>query len=125
MQGDGCNLVDKYRGYDLVYAGNVLDRMYDPGKFLQNIQERINDGGLLVLVSPYSWDEEFTPRDKWLGGFKANTGENFTTLEGIRRILSDNFEMVGKPADIRFAMRESTRKSQHGVSELTVWEKRR
>ena len=125
MQGDGCNLVDKYRGYDLVYAGNVLDRMYDPGKFLRDIQGRINDGGLLVLVSPYSWDEEFTPRDKWLGGFKANTGENFTTLEGIRQILSDNFEMVGKPNDIPFAMRESTRKSQHGVSELTVWEKRR
>ena len=123
MQGDGCNLVEKYHGYDLVYAGNVIDRMYDPGKFLKDIQSRINEGGLLVLVSPYSWDEEFTPRDKWLGGFKANTGENFTTLEGIDRILSGSFKRLGQPVDIPFAMRESTRKSQHGVSELTVWEK--
>ena len=124
MQGDGCNLVEKYNGYDLVYAGNLIDRMYDPSKFLRDIQDRINDGGVLVLVSPYSWDEEFTPRDKWLGGFKANTGENFTTLEGIKQILSDRFDMVGQPVDIPFAMRESTRKSQHGVSELTVWKKR-
>ena len=124
MQGDGCNLVEKYNGYDLVYAGNVIDRMYDPAKFLRDIQSRINDGGLLVLVSPYSWDEEFTPRDKWLGGFKANTGENFTTLEGISKILSDKFDLIAEPLDIPFAMRESTRKSQHGVSEMTVWQKR-
>ena len=125
MQGDGCNLVEKYDGYDLVFAGNVIDRMYAPGKFLRDIQDRINDGGLLALVSPYSWDEEFTPREKWLGGFKANTGENFTTLEGITRILSDQFKLVSQPVEIPFAMRESTRKSQHGVSELTVWEKQR
>lgn len=125
MQGDGCNLVEKYNGYDLVYAGNVIDRMYDPGKFLRDIQARINDGGLLVLVSPYSWDEEFTPREKWLGGFKANTGESFTTLEGITALLSDQFDLIADPVDIPFAMRESSRKSQHGVSELTVWEKRR
>jgi len=125
MQGDGCNLVEKYDGYDLVFAGNLIDRMYDPRKFLTEIQDRINDDGLLVLVSPYSWDEEFTPRGKWLGGFKANTGENFTTREGISKILSDRFELLGAPVDIPFAMRESTRKSQHGVSELTVWRKRR
>jgi len=123
MQGDACNLVPKYTGYDLVFAGNLLDRLYDPERFLQEIQSRINPGGLLVLASPYSWSEDHTPRDKWLGGFKADTGESFTTLEGIQAILEPGFQMLGDATDIPFIMRESARKFQHGISELTVWEK--
>ena len=83
LQGDACNLVDKYKDYDLVFAGNLIDRLYDPEKFLKLIKDRIVPGGLLVLASPYNWDEEHTPHDKWLGGFKDNTGENFTTMEGL------------------------------------------
>ena len=123
MQGDACNLVPKYDGYDLVFAGNLLDRLYDPQRFLEEIQSRINDNGLFVLASPYTWSEEHTPREKWLGGFKAGTGESFTTLEGIKAILEPNFKMLGEAIDIPFLMRESSRKFQHGISELTVWEK--
>ena len=123
MQGDACNLVPKYDGYDLVFAGNLLDRLYDPQRFLEEIQSRINDNGLFVLASPYTWSEEHTPREKWLGGFKAGTGESFTTLEGIKAILEPNFQMLGEAIDIPFLMRESSRKFQHGISELTVWEK--
>ena len=123
MQGDACNLVPKYDGYDLVFAGNLLDRLYDPQRFLEEIQSRINENGLLVLASPYTWSEEHTPREKWLGGFKAGTGESFTTLEGIKAILEPNFKMLGDTIDIPFLMRESSRKFQHGISELSVWEK--
>jgi len=123
MQGDACNLVPKYDGYDLVFAGNLLDRLYDPQRFLEEIQNRINEGGLLVLASPYTWCEEHTPREKWLGGFKAGTGESFTTLEGIKTILEPSFTMLGEAINIPFLMRESSRKFQHGISELTVWEK--
>ena len=66
MQGDACNLVDKFDGYDLVFAGNLIDRLYDPEKFLTLIKDRINSGGLLVLASNYTWCEEHTPKDKWL-----------------------------------------------------------
>ncbi len=123
MQGDACNLVDKYDSYDLVFAGNLIDRLYDPGKFLNLIKDRINPGGLLVLASPYTWCEQYTPRDKWLGGFKDPAGENFTTLEGIERILAPDFSMIGQAVDIPFVFRETSRKFQYDVSELTVWEK--
>ncbi|MFT7633531.1 MAG: putative 4-mercaptohistidine N1-methyltransferase, partial [Mariniblastus sp.] len=65
MQGDACNLVEKFNDYDLVFAGNLLDRLYDPTRFLETIKSRIRPGGLLVLVSPHSWTEKHTPRDKW------------------------------------------------------------
>ncbi|MEM9412763.1 MAG: putative 4-mercaptohistidine N1-methyltransferase, partial [Planctomycetota bacterium] len=123
MQGDACNLVEKYSDYDLVFAGNLIDRLYDPGKFLSIIKERIRPGGMLVLSSPYTWLEEYTPRDRWLGGFKANTGENFTTLEGVEAIVGDEFTMLNQPTDISFAIRETRRKFHYGVSQLTIWRK--
>ena len=79
-------------------------------------------GGLLVLMSPYTWLEEFTPRDKWLGGRKVD-GENVTTLEGLRARLEPGFRMVAEPRDVEFVIRETARKFQHTASHMTVWEK--
>ena len=123
MQGDACNLVEKYKEYDLVFAGNLLDRLYDPSRFLELIQERIQPGGLLVIACPYNWQEEHTQRDRWLGGFKANTGESYTSLDGIREALEPQFKMVGERVDLPFVIHETMRKFQYGISELTVWEK--
>ena len=125
MQGDACNLTDKYTDYDLVFAGNLIDRLYDPAKFLDLIKGRIRSGGLLVLTSPYTWLEDFTPRDKWLGGFKANTGENYTTLEGLGDALAPEFEMLDAPRDVPFVIRETARKFQHTVSQMSIWEKKK
>lgn len=122
-QGDACNLAAKFDGYDVIFAGNLLDRLYDPAGFLATAKERIVSGGLLVLASPYTWLEEYTPRDKWLGGFKANTGESFTTLDGIREALAPEFEMVREPVDVPFVLRETRRKFQYVFSQLTVWRK--
>ena len=123
MQGDACNLPDKFNDYDLVFAGNLIDRLYDPSQFLQLIKARIRSGGFLVLTSPYTWLEEFTEREKWLGGFKAETGENFTTLEGIKGALTPDFKQAGPPVDVPFVIRETRRKYQHTVAELSVWKK--
>lgn len=124
MQGDACNLTEKYTNYDLVFAGNLLDRLYDPAKFLNLIKGRVLSDGLLVITSPYTWLEEFTPRDKWLGGFKANTGESYTTLEGLTDTLAPEFEMLDEPQDIPFVIRETARKFQHTSSQMTIWKKK-
>ncbi|MEM9942247.1 MAG: 5-histidylcysteine sulfoxide synthase [Planctomycetota bacterium] len=123
MQGDACNLVEKYDNYDLVFASNVVDRLYDPEKFLNTIKTRINDGGLLVIACPNTWMEEYTPRDRWLGGFKAATGESFTTLEGIEKVIGDQFKMIQDPVDVPFVIRETSRKYCYAISQLTIWEK--
>lgn len=123
MQSDACNLLEKFTDYDLVFAGNLLERLYDPGKFLELIKNRIRTAGLLVLASSYTWQEKYTPREKWLGGFKAATGENFKTLDGIAHMLQPQFKLLGLPQDIPFVVRETARKLQYGISELTVWEK--
>jgi putative 4-mercaptohistidine N1-methyltranferase len=122
FQADACNLKDVYTGYDLVLAANLIDRLYSPRKFLSSIHERINPGGLLVITSPYTWLTEFTERSEWIGGFRKD-GEPYTTLEALQDLLGSHFRRLGEPLDTPFVIRETRRKSQHSVSEMTVWEK--
>ncbi len=121
-QADACNLKPLYTDYDLVFAGNLIDRLYSPRRFLSMIHERIRPGGLLILASPYTWLVEYTDREEWLGGFKRD-GENVTTLSGLEEVLAPNFRMIRDPRNVPFVIRETTRKFQHTVSELTVWER--
>ncbi|QSV45956.1 5-histidylcysteine sulfoxide synthase [Geobacter benzoatilyticus] len=123
FQADACNLPEKFTGYDLVLAANLIDRLYSPRRFLSTIHERINSGGLLVITSPYTWLEEFTKKEEWLGGYK-DAGENVTTLDGLKEMLAPHFRQIGEPRDIPFVIRESRRKFQHSLAELTVWERR-
>ena len=120
-QADACNLPDKFRGYDLVLAANLIDRLYSPRRFLATIHERINPGGLLILTSPYTWLEEYTKKEEWLGGYREG-GEPVQTLDGLKDILAPHFRMVGEPRDVPFVIRETRRKFQHSIAELTVWE---
>jgi 5-histidylcysteine sulfoxide synthase/putative 4-mercaptohistidine N1-methyltranferase len=119
MQGDACNLKAVYTGYDLVFAGNLIDRLYDPSLFLDAIAERILPGGLLVITSPYTWLEDYTPKAKWIGGRREH-GEPLSTLAGLTRSLEPRFSLQHRE-DIPFVIRETARKHQHTVAEMTVW----
>lgn len=121
-QADAANLKARFTGYDLVLAANLIDRMVNPAILLTTIHERINSGGLLVLASPYTWLKTFTQKDKWIGGFRKD-GEPFTTLEGLKELLQPHFTLLGKPQDIEFVIRETSRKFQHSVSQVSVWKK--
>lgn len=123
MQGDACNLKPIYRGYDLILAANLIDRLYRPAQFLRNIHERLNTGGILMLASPYTWLEEHTEKSEWLGGFKKD-GESFTTLDGLKAILAPHFDLIHGPESVPFVIRETSRKFQHTLSEVTVWKRR-
>jgi putative 4-mercaptohistidine N1-methyltranferase len=119
MQGDACNLKSLYTGYDLVFAGNLIDRLYDPSLFLEGIASRISAGGLLVITSPYTWLEDYTPKARWIGGRREH-GEPLSTLMGLTRSLEPQFALLHRE-DIPFVIRETARKHQHSVAEMTVW----
>ncbi len=122
FQGDACNLKPHFAGYDLILAANLIDRLYSPRKLLEHIHDRIVPGGLLVIASPYTWLEEHTPRTEWIGGFKQD-GENVSTLDGLHAILGRYFRQLGEPHSLPFVIRETRRKFQHTLSEVTVWER--
>lgn len=120
-QADACNLKPIFKEFDLIFAGNLIDRLYDPKKFLDSLSSRINDGGMLILTSPYTWQEASTPKEKWIGGYRRD-GENVTTLQGLDEILGSEFKLVDT-RDVPFVIQETARKHQHTVAQMTIWEK--
>jgi len=121
-QGDACNLKPLYTGYDLILAANLIDRLYDPAKLLTSIHTRLNPGGILLIASPYTWLEEHTKREAWIGGFKRD-GESFGTLDGLKEVLGVHFKLIQGPTEVPFVIRETRRKFQHTLSEVTIWER--
>ncbi|MGP2655921.1 5-histidylcysteine sulfoxide synthase [Malaciobacter sp. WC5094] len=122
MQGDACNLKDLYTGYDLIFCSNLIDRLYYPQKFLDDVPNRVNDNGLLVLLSPYTWLEEYTPKKNWLGGYIKDNKE-VKTLDTLKENLEDKFELLDT-IDVPFVIKETNRKYQHTVSQMSIWKKR-
>ena len=86
------------------------------------VDERLNMDGILVIASPYTWLEEFTRRENWVGGIRKD-GEPYTTLDGLKDLLADHFQMIDDPRDVEFVIRETRRKFQHTVSQLTAWKR--
>jgi putative 4-mercaptohistidine N1-methyltranferase len=111
----------KFHSYDLVFCGNLIDRMATPKVFLHNIHKHLKKGGLLVLTSPYTWLANWTKPENWVGGYERAEGVEVRTLEGIRECLGDSFEQVGEQRDIPFVLRETARKYQHTLAQASCW----
>jgi putative 4-mercaptohistidine N1-methyltranferase len=120
LVGDACKLDIGLMGVDLVFAGNLLDRLYDPRRFLRSMRDCIRPGGALMVSSPYTLLQEYTPREHWLAG-TGSDGEYRSTFQGMREVLEPDFELLREPVDIPFVIRETARKFQHTVAELSLW----
>jgi len=122
-QGDACNLKPHFKDYDLVMGTNLIDRLYEPHLFLGSVHERINANGYLVLTSPYTWLEEYTEKEFWIGGYEDENGNEVSTLDGLKNMLGKHFELVATE-DVPFVIRETPRKYQHTISQMSVWKKK-
>ncbi|AMV71250.1 hypothetical protein JCM30471_30890 [Desulfuromonas carbonis] len=119
-QGDARHLQPHQTGYDLILAANLIDRLGDPAGFLAGIHQRLVPGGLLVIASPYTWLEEFTPRRNWLGG-RYRCGVPLTSLAGLGEHLEQRFTMIQPPQEVESVLRETARKFQVNISQVTIW----
>jgi len=122
-QGDACNLKPNFNSYDLIMATNLIDRLYNPKLFLDTVHERLNSGGVLILTSPYTWQEHFTKKEFWLGGYKDKQDKEVKTIDTLKEILSANFDLVHLQ-DLEFVIKETSRKFQHTIAEISVWSKK-
>lgn len=117
--GDAMNLPGGLGLFDVVLGANLIDRLADPRKFLQALPGLLRPGGQLILTSPYTWTENHTPRENWLGGLQRE-GAGQTTLQGLIEELSENFVLV-RELDLPFLIREHARKFQWSVAQATIW----
>jgi putative 4-mercaptohistidine N1-methyltranferase len=121
--GDATELPPDVGQFDLVLAANLIDRVKSPKKLLKALTTLVHPEGHLILSSPYTWLEEFTPKSEWLGGRYDAAGSAPRTLDGIKEELLGVFDyQLAK--DLPFLIREHARKFQWSVAQATVWQRR-
>lgn len=130
FQGDACSLSDYadnkegFGTFDGVILSNLLCRLPDPMACLNAMPKLVNKGGVVVMVTPFTWLEEFTPRSRWLGGFHDPvTGEKMWSKDNLKEIMEGlGFEKIHEE-QMPLVIREHQRKYQYIVSEATGWRK--
>lgn len=120
--GDACSLRPSLGPFSAVLASNLLCRLPDPDAFLASLPRLLAPGGVAVLVSPYSWLEEYTPRHKWLGGV-VRGGDSVHSAEALKARMAELGLSLVAEEEVPFLIREHARKYQYGVSHGTVWRK--
>jgi 5-histidylcysteine sulfoxide synthase/putative 4-mercaptohistidine N1-methyltranferase len=124
-QADACSLPAEFIDFDAVLMANLLCRLPSPRSCLARMgggRGIVKRGGLLVILSPASWLEDYTHHEAWLGGFEKD-GKPVHTTDTLREILSEEFECVHED-DIPLMIREHARKYQYIVSHLMVWRRK-
>lgn len=117
--GDATALRDDLGDFDVVLMANLLCRLPDPAALLRRIHDLVRPGGQLIITSPYTWMEDYTPREKWLGGLLRD-GLPVRTLDSLRQALQPGFE-CRRVQDMPFLIREHARKFQWGVAQASCW----
>jgi putative 4-mercaptohistidine N1-methyltranferase len=127
--GDACNLEGmaadgRISTYDGIIMSNLLCRLPNPMACLNSLSGIVNKGGVVVMVTPFSWLKEFTPRSKWLGGFYDPVSkEEIRSKDVLKDIMEDRgFEKIHEE-EMPLMIREHQRKYQYIVSEATGWRK--
>jgi putative 4-mercaptohistidine N1-methyltranferase len=112
--GDACALRAGLGPFDFVLMANLIDRLPDPAACLGQMPDLIRPGGWLVITSPYTWLEDYTPREKWLDGGGRGT------LAALRERLAPVFSLH-RAFDLTFLIREHRRKYQWSIAEAGIW----
>ncbi len=110
-RGDAMDLPPELGTFDLVHAANLVCRLPDPVRFLARLPSLVRPGGQLVLTTPCTWLEEFTPPDRW---------PTRATLEFLQEHLEGPFRLR-RTLDLPFLIREHRRKFQWTVAQGSVW----
>ncbi len=110
-QGDAMNLREDLGSFDIVHAANLLCRLTEPKQLLDRLPSLVKSGGQLLLTTPCTWLEEFTPSSNWPQG---------STFDWLQCELSDHFTLAHR-ADLPFLIREHARKFQWSVALGTRW----
>lgn len=124
-RADAQALPPELVGFDAVLAANLIDRLPSPGACLRRMggpRGLVRPGGILVVTSPYTWREEFTPREVWLGGL-VRRGQELASFEGLQEILREDFELL-RQEDLPFVIREHGRKFELVFAHASVWRRR-
>lgn len=113
VTGNAMDLPEDLGAFDRVHAANLICRLSNPILLLERLPGLVAGGGELLLATPCTWLESFTPPANWPVG---------STLDWLRRHLGECFELKSETEE-SFLIRETARKFQWSSSMVTVWRK--
>lgn len=118
-QGNAMSLRESLGDFDVVLMANLIDRLSSPELCLKRLESLVRRGGQLIITSPYTWMEEFTPKDNWLGGKMVENAPR-GSLQGLVECLKPNFSLKSV-FELPFLIREHSRKYQWSIAEASIW----
>jgi len=124
--GDACALTPELGTFDVVLMANLLCRLPDPQACLSQLSNPrglVRPGGLAVIISPYTWMVEHTPRELWLGGYSNSDGGRVYSNDTLVHLLSPEFTLL-REEEMPLLIREHKRKYQYIVSHAMVFRRR-
>ncbi|MDF1741506.1 MAG: putative 4-mercaptohistidine N1-methyltransferase [Verrucomicrobiales bacterium] len=113
-QGDAMDLRADLGSFDLVHAANLLCRLPEPFRFMNRLPALVNSGGYLIMATPATWMDQYTPRENQPEGL---------TLDYLKHHLDADFEMISVE-EVPFLIREHQRKLQLSTSQTSVWQRK-
>lgn len=113
---DAMALPEDLGAFDVLLAANLICRLPDPDIFLKRLPKLVKPGGQLLLTTPFTWLEEFTPAEKWIGG----GADGISSEEELTRRLLPDFRLHRR-VELPFLIREHERKYQLGIALGTSW----
>ncbi|MBK1859523.1 putative 4-mercaptohistidine N1-methyltransferase [Cerasicoccus arenae] len=117
--GDAMDLRPDLGTFDVVLACNLICRLPEPMRFLSRLKELVKPGGQLIITTPFSWMEEYTPRENWLGGCEGKSD----SFLGLKHALQPDFELQLEH-DMPMLIKEHARKYQWTVVQGSRWLRR-
>ena len=124
-QADACSLPAELADFDAVLLANLLCRLPSPKALLGRLggpRGLVKVGGLVALFSPYSWLEQFTPREAWLGGFEAD-GEPVKSADALKAFMCAEGFVLRREEEVPLVIREHARKFQFIVTHGMLWQR--
>jgi len=116
LVGDALHLPFESGRFATVTGLNLLCRVPDPKRALAELARVTRPGGTLVIASPYTWVDSFTPSANWLGGYSRNR-QPVRASDEIRERLAPAFELQ-RDAMLPFFIRHHARSGQLGLSHV-------
>jgi len=80
----------------------------------------VKKGGILMLTTPFSWKENFTPKEVWF----SSSSRDYDSFDGMQKFLEEEagFKLIHKE-DLPLIIRHRKRFYEYIVSLVSVWKR--